>query len=510
MRVTRTLAAVAAALTLTLTGCGGGGDDGGSDGGSSTLNLGAALPPATQVAANAAWSNESIYYQAVYDTLLRETPDQQVAPSLATEWSYNKDNTVLTLKLRTDVKFTDGTPFTAEVAAENVERFRDGTSPNKATAAFIKDATAVDASTLKITLTEPDPSLLFGLSQAAGLQAAPSSFDAPDAQTNPVGTGPYVLDQTQTIVGSKYVYRKNDGYWAPEEQHYDQIVVTVYQSPSAIRNAMSAGQVDGTQLTPGTTAPEVEKLGFVPLGAEGGFAGLLLMDRQGALNPALAKVEVRQAINMAFDREKLLNLNGSTEGSLTTQIFSPTLDAYDPALDDRYPYDPERAKALLAEAGYPNGFTLELPQITGIPVNIYDAANEYLKAIGITVKPVVVAPNEVIPSIIGAKFPAAVFILGFLPTDFGMMQGAISNEATFNVFKVPDAKVTELLKVVQTGSPAAAAKAAKEINAYVVDQAWFAPWFRSAAPGFAVAEDVDVEIQIDNAYPYLWNFKPKA
>ena len=167
----------------------------------------------------------------MYDTLLHADPDGTVKPWLATEWSYNADNTVLTMKLRDDVTFTDGTKFDASAAAQNLLRFRDGTSPQKGYLATLADAKAVDATTLELTLSAPNPSLLSFLTQNPGLQQSPATFGAADEKTNPVGTGPYVLDTKSTVVGSTYVFTKNPDYWAPEQQHYAKIVMNVLQRP---------------------------------------------------------------------------------------------------------------------------------------------------------------------------------------------------------------------------------------------------------------------------------------
>ena len=156
----KTLAAVAAAaaLALGLSACGGssrrwrkGGEGGGGD--ASTLTLGLIAPPTTFKPADIHFANESPYGQAVYDSLLKAEPDGTIVANLATEWEYNADNTVLTMTLRDDVKFTDGTPFNAEAAAQNLIRFRDGASPNKSFLASLQDAKAVDATHLEMTLT---------------------------------------------------------------------------------------------------------------------------------------------------------------------------------------------------------------------------------------------------------------------------------------------------------------------------------------------------------------------
>ena len=108
-------AAIAVTAALAVTSCAGGGTDGGGgEGGSGgTLTLGALFAPTTYDPSGAEWGNRSPYYQAVFDTLLLATPEGTIEPWLATEWSYNEDNTVLTLTLRDDVTFTDGTQLTA-------------------------------------------------------------------------------------------------------------------------------------------------------------------------------------------------------------------------------------------------------------------------------------------------------------------------------------------------------------------------------------------------------------
>ncbi|BAS14782.1 nickel-binding periplasmic protein [Arthrobacter sp. Hiyo8] len=104
------MAAVIAAVALGLTACGGGGAAAPQDQSSQTLTLGALLAPKTFAANQSEFANLSPFYQAVYDTLIRMKPDGSLVPMLAKDWKYNADKTVLTLTLRDDVKFTDGTP----------------------------------------------------------------------------------------------------------------------------------------------------------------------------------------------------------------------------------------------------------------------------------------------------------------------------------------------------------------------------------------------------------------
>jgi peptide/nickel transport system substrate-binding protein len=506
------IAAAGAALALSLTSCTGGSANAGqssSKGSTGTLTLGSVFPPATYAAANAEWANVSPYMQAVYDTLLHATPDAKVEPWLATSWSYNADKTVLTMKLRTDVKFTDGTPFTADVAAQNLKRFAAGTSPNKSFLTSLKDAKAVDPATLQITLTQPDPSLLLYLTQNAGLQESPKAFTATDVKTKPVGSGPYVLDTGKTVIGSKYVYTKNPTYWAKDQQHYANLVINVYGTLPTQVNAIKGGQVNGVNLLGNTANAQIKASGYTLFPHELDWTGLLLMDRAGKMNPALGKLPVRQAINYAIDRAAMLKAVAQGNGTVTGQIFPKTSPGYDPALDNAYPYDKAKAKQLLTDAGYPNGFTLTLPEIIINGTTVYDLIKQYLGEVGITVKYQQVPLNNAIAAVLAPKYSATWFQLQEDPTTWQIANFTMTKNATFNPFKVDDPKIAALATTIQTGSDTAAATAAKDLNKYSVEQAWFAPWYRVAG-NFAADKNTNVVQQSDNAYPYLWNITPKG
>ncbi|WP_231503112.1 ABC transporter substrate-binding protein [Blastococcus sp. URHD0036] len=506
------LAAAGVAMALALSACGGSDGDSGNAGGSGsggTLTLGSIVAPPSLAAAESSWANGSPYVQAVYDSLLRQAPDGSVEPWLATEWSYDDARTVLTMTLRDDVTFTDGTPFTADVAAQNVLRFRDGTSAQASKLANVADATAVDDTTLQITLTAPDPGLLTYLAQAGGAQASPASFDAAEAATAPVGSGPYVLDADRTVIGSTYVFTKNPEYWAPDEQHYDELVINVFTTAQTQVNAIQGGQVDATNLIDNQSGPQIEGAGYTIQTVELNWAGLILFDRAGQLNPALGDVRVRQAIAHAIDRDALLEGAAGGLGTVTGQVFREGSDAYDPELDDRYDYDPDAARDLLAEAGYPDGFTLEMPFFDIGLDPAFDLTAQYLSDVGITVEYTTIALADAFTQVLGGSFPATLFYLSEDSTTWQTAQVSIAQGSTFNVFHQPDETVAGLLSTIQTGSEDEAAAAATELNEYVVEQAWFVPYYR-AQLGFASGPDTDVVLQSDNAYPLLQNITPAA
>jgi peptide/nickel transport system substrate-binding protein len=508
----KSLAVLAAAVVLCLAaaGCGGGSSSGGGGGSKAggTLTLGLITPATTFAAADINFANESPYGQAVYDTLLKADPDGNVQPSLATEWSYNDTKTVLNMTLRSDVTFTDGTKFNADAAAKNLIRFRDGNSPNKSDLASLQDAKAIDDTHLQITLKQSDPRLLITLTRNGGMQAAPSSFNKPDAKTNPIGSGPYILDTGQTVIGSSYVFNKNPNYWNKADQHYDKLVLKVFNDPTAMLNAVKGRQLNGAKLANNDFIDQVKGAGYNLIDFELDWSGLLLLDRNGTVNPALKDVRVRQAINYAFDKKALLKAVQKGYGTVTGQIFSPKSAAYDPALDTMYDYNPAKAKELLAQAGYPNGFTLALPSSAAVGTTVFTLIGQQLKDIGITVQFTDVG-NQLIPSILAKKYAATWFQLQ-QDTDWQVITFNITPNATWNPFKTTDPKVDELInRVHDAKTEADAGAAAKELNRYVVEQAWWAPWYRIKSH-YATDANTQVVAQRGNAYPYLWNFKPKS
>jgi peptide/nickel transport system substrate-binding protein len=503
------LAAAGVALALALSACGGsndgsdsGGGNGGGDGG--TLTLGTVIAP-TSLAADQA--GVSPYHQALYDSLLRQAPDGSIEPWLATEWSYNDDRTVLTMTLRDDVTFTDGTPFTADVAAQNVLRYRDSVSGTGGLLVNVGDATAVDDTTLEITLSAPEPALLVYLAQGAGAQESPASFDAPDEDTNPIGSGPYVLDTDRTVVGSNYVFTKNEDYWAPDDQHYAEVVMNVYTTSQTIVNAIQGGQVNASPLLDNASRPQVEGAGFEVLVSEINWSGLSLFDRTGKVNPAFGDVRVRQAIAHAIDREAMLEGPGGGLGTVTGQIFAEEGDAFIPELDDEYEYDPDRARELLADAGYEDGFTLKLPYYNVGTDAVFDVTEQYLEDVGITVEYTTVALADIPTVIGGGQFAATLFPFDIYPTTWQVAKSSLAQDAGWNVMHEPDATVADLLATIQSGTEEEAATASKELNEYIVEQAWFVPFYRNQS-SFAHDAETEVVAQSDNSYPQLHNISP--
>ncbi|BCW77912.1 ABC transporter substrate-binding protein [Arthrobacter sp. NicSoilB11] len=499
---------VGLSCALALSACtGGAGSGGGSAEQQTTLRYGSAAALKSFAPWEARWAGDVAYLQPVYDTLLREDPDGNIKPGLATSWEWDQTRTELTLKLRDDVKFSDGQALTADVAAGDLTRFRDGTSDNASFLRALKTAQATDAHTLVLTLSEPDPAFLVYLSQNAGIIGSPSMWNSPDAKTSPVGSGPYELSKDESVVGSKYVFKKKADYWDPESVRYDQIEVNVYPDSTALVNALKSGQLDVSASNTPTQIPDAKASGYEANLTELNWAGFLLVDREGKTNPALGDVRVRQAINHALDRKGLVQALAAGYATPTTQIFSAGSDAYVADLDNRYPYDPDKAKKLLADAGYPDGFTLVMPRNNFVPESEFAVYAEQLNAVGIKVQWEQTG-DDLFPKMLGGTWSAFPFQLQSDPTAWQTLQFAVLPSATWNPFHVTNPELAALAAKLQTAEGEEATAVAKQVNEWLVDQAWFAPSYRLQSAFFSDA-DTKVVMQKDNIAPYLWNIEPK-
>lgn len=501
--------ASAALLTLVLAGCSGTDSstpDSSDNAAQGEVVLGQIIAPSTFDVTQAEWGNRGLYYQAVYDTLLNVKADGSIEPYVASDYSYNEDNTELTLTIRDDVTFTDDTKLTADIVKQNLERFKDGGGPYAGDLQNVDTVEAPDDTTVVITLKAPDPALLTYLGREAGLMASPAMFDAEDAATNPIGSGPYILDTAASVTGTSYTLKANPDYWNPDVQHYATLKFSVLADPTAAVNAIKAGEVNAARLADNNNNEEIESAGWALNPNELDFQGLLLFDRAGKQDPALGDVKVRQAINYAIDRAGLLEALQHGNGTVTTQVFKESSAAYDPALDDAYPYDPEKAKALLAEAGFADGLTLAMPSTVVLGATSFTLIEQQLADVGIKVKYTDTAPENYIADLVAPKYSSAFMSLEQQP-DWQLIQFMVSPTATWNPFKYGDDTTDKLISEMQVGDQATQDAKAAELNKYIVEQAWFAPFYRVSS-GYASDPDTAVTVMPTNAVPSLYDITP--
>lgn len=525
MRSIRSTVRFAVALTaaLALAACTGGsneptdtgtgaGPTGGSSGEPQRLVLGSTVTPQSFDPAGVGDANYVPYAQVAYDSLILRTPEGEFEPMLATDWQFSDDNLVLTLTLRDDVTFSDGTAFDAEAVKANLEHFHAGGGPLAGQLGTFDSAVVVDPTHVEIRLSSPIPDLVYNLSDAAGRMASPAALDSADLQTVPVGSGPYVMDTARTVQGSDYVFTARDGYWNPDLQKFDEVEFKIFADEVALLNALKSGQVMAGNLSSQDNITEAKNAGIAILNPEYhiSWAGLIMFDRTGAIVPELADVRVRQAIAHAIDTEAILDAVFLGNGTLTSQIFNEASTAYDPGLDDDLAYDPELAKSLMADAGV-SGFDLVLPTVTGFMTPaLTEAIKTQLGEIGITVTYETVEFSNFISELLAGKYAISYMFLGAVPTDWFVVQSYLTPTSAWNPLKATDPELQALIDSIPGGTDAEREEAYAEINAFVVENAWFDPWLW-VEENYAVASgDIDVTLQTGQNIPSIYNYAPKS
>ncbi|MFF1253888.1 ABC transporter substrate-binding protein [Pseudarthrobacter sp. NPDC058329] len=350
------LAAATLSAALCLTACGG--NAGGTDAAGTTagaaktvkaMTIGSLADAKSFDPVDARTGHAMPIFQTLYDTLLLREPDGKISPMLATKWEYNADNTVLTLTLREGVTFSDGTAFDAAAVKANIDNFKAAKGQDAYQVNSVKEVSVVDPKTVAVALTAPDPAFEYYLTLAAGFMASPKALGTPELKTDPQGSGPYVLDKATSVKGSQYVFTKRDGYWNKDLQKFEKVTIKILTDATARTNALVSGQIDAALLDP-KNGKQADASGLKLNKSQVDWTGIFLYDRDGKISPELANVKVRQAINHAFDRKTIMEQQFLGQGTATTQVFGPESGAYVPDLDNRYPYDPAKAKQLLTEA----------------------------------------------------------------------------------------------------------------------------------------------------------------
>ncbi|NWL33677.1 ABC transporter substrate-binding protein [Paenarthrobacter nitroguajacolicus] len=501
-------AAIVLSASLALTACGGGnaGAGAGSTAGAKTvtaLTLGTLRDLTSWDPAQAHVGHALQPYQAAYDSLLLREPDGKLSPMLATAWKYNDTNTKLTVDLRTDVTFSDGAKFDAMAAKANLDHFKKANGPQMAQLGSVSDVAVVDADTIDINLSAPEPALEYFLSQAAGLMGSPAALGTDAIKTVPVGSGPYVMDKAASVKDSQTVFTAREGYWNKDLQKFKKLTLKILLDPTARTNALVSGQIDATLLDP-KNGKQAEGAKMKLETNQVDWSGLLLLDRDGTKNPALANLKVRQAINHAFDRKTILDQVMLGQGTPTTQPFGKDSGAWSEELENYYSYDPEKAKQLLKESGFEGKVSIDVPTLPGAETLI-SVMKQQLADVGITLNPGAAITNTFTSDVAAQKYPALFYNL-FQGQPTVAIDQIVSTKALYNPFKTTTPELEAKIAAVRTGG-ADAGKLAQEVNKYVVEQAWFAPLFR-VNQMYYHNDKVNVTPQVQQAVPSIYNYSP--
>lgn len=474
----RNVIAVVISTALMVAACGGGtaGQNQSGDSGQ-TLTIGAIASPNSM---DPAKINPSVmwFVSLAYDSLIYRTPDGTLVPRLAESWRYlGTNNTEFELKLRPGVKFSDGSPLTADVVKKFLEYFRKTGGPSSPYVTTFSSVDVADPLTVHLRLASPNPILpaIFTQDYLAGAVISGQALDSPaDLATQTFGAGPYVLDPDETVTNDHYTYVPNPNYGDKSALHYRKVVIRVLPNPNTALSALKTGQVNvirGDYSTADAASAAGMQVKSTPLN----IVGLGLADRAGTLVPALGDVRVRQALNYAVDRERIIKGLYGDRGVPTEQIALAGRDGYNDT--NFYTYDPEKARQLLASAGYPNGFTMSVLSTSYQSFNLVtQAVVDDLAKVGVKVE----LTNEAeltnyVKSLTSGKFAAytmgygtgAIYSMGpslFLPS-----------ASVFNPLKSTDPQLESLFAQAAAAPDNIRGDLDKQMVRRLVELAWFVP-----------------------------------
>ena len=365
-------AVVLTTLTIALSACGSGDKEGTA---SSSITIGIpqdldSLDPHTAVAAG----TKEILFN-IYEGLVKPDCEGNLVPAVASSVTPSEDGKTYTFTLREGVKFHDGSTVTVEDVKYSLERCADTTAGDPLVPAFsnIESVETPDDQTIVVTLVQPDTEFLANMTTAI----VPAKVE--NLQENPIGTGPYKY--VSWVPQEEVVLEKNDAYWG-EPAYIDDVTIRIVSDADSIVTSLNGGSIDFFARLSADQVAQLSEDYEVYEGTMNLVQALYLNNNVEPFNDE----RVRQALCYATDVQEILDMTSDGKGVPIGSSMFPAFGKYYVDLSGAYPTDLDKAKALLAEAGYPDGFTFSITVPSNYQPHI-DTAQvlvEQFKKIGVT------------------------------------------------------------------------------------------------------------------------------
>ncbi len=323
--------------------------------------------------------------KSIYDTLAEPDMSGRIVPALAERWEVSDDALTWTFYLRKGVVFHNGDKLTSKDVKATLERLTDKAtaSPKAKEFAAITAIETPDDTTVVLKLKEPLSPLLASLASGWGAILPKRLIDGGhDFANQPVGTGPFQLKNW--VRDSQIVLEKNKNYWMKGLPKLDQVILHIIPERAVQVQGLLAGQIDAAEFVDKDDLPLLQDSPDVKINKS--LTSLILVMSMNCSHPVLKDVRVRQAINHAIDKQQVLDVAYSEGRIIGT--FMDYGNAYYKDFTHLYPFDPEKAKKLLAEAGVGKDTTLELflPQNYELHVKAGEMYQAMLSQVGLNVK----------------------------------------------------------------------------------------------------------------------------
>ena len=324
---------------------------------------------------------------AVYEPLVRLDEKGNTRPGLAELWEYNSDLTVLTLKLRQGVTFHDGVKFDAAAVVRNFAR--SAALGGKAGASTVETMTQIAAVEtegdyiVRLRLTKPSGQMPYLLGFQAGMMMSPDGLDEKvfGANVRPVGAGPYKIKAYESNIRTQMI--RFEQFWEGTEGRPAGFDHNYVPDSRARLNAVRSGQANLALIE----ARQINEARAAGLAVQVNEKNSTWEIHTNNTRPTVGKLKLRQAIMHAIDRQALSDALGYGGSQPTAQMFVRSSPVHVEELEDLYPYDPAKARALVREAGYPNGVDVTwLLLNTSEYKQIGEAVQAMLGEVGIRIK----------------------------------------------------------------------------------------------------------------------------
>ncbi|MBO4881138.1 MAG: ABC transporter substrate-binding protein [Firmicutes bacterium] len=312
----------------------------------------------------------------IFEGLVKPDSDGNLVPAIAESYSVNSGADQYTFKLRAGVKFHNGKDVTADDVVWSLSRAAglETGEPLVSDVANIAAVTKTDDSTIVIDLKKPDTEFLAHITTAI----IPEGHDP---LSEVIGTGPFKF--VSRVVQDNIVLEKFGDYWG-EPAHLDKVTLKIIENPEALVMALRSGSLDMAVRLDASQIPTLTNMNIL----EGSSNIVQALYLNNAVKP-FDDVRVRQALCYAIDKHEVIDLASDGHGSAVGSSMFPAFGKYFmPELTDYYTKDIDKAKALLAEAGYPNGFefTITVPSSMQSHVDVAQVIEQLLQPIGVTAK----------------------------------------------------------------------------------------------------------------------------
>jgi peptide/nickel transport system substrate-binding protein len=473
-----------AVAALCLTACGGTAASGGGGSSSSANGSGSAAPsetltigydsdPAPQGFDPLLYgAGQRMFYESLYQSLFVETSTGGAAPELVSNFSYNAAKTQMTLTLKSGVTFSDGSKLTAQLVKANLDRRSNAKLQSygafgKGGAEEITSVAAPSASTVVLTFAAPQATFQTELAGESGMIVGQKGISDPSSlQTAPDGSGPYMLKSS--VAGSSYTVTRKPGTSAATYP-YTTVTYKPYLDKQARVNAQISGQTDLSILD--STTVSVAQSNGVSLAKDGGtIQDLLIFDKTGVSSKPFGNKLVRLALSYAIDRAAFVAAL-APGAHPTANAFPQESPGYDPSLDTTYAFSDAKAKQLLAQAGYPSGFTFTITANPSDETQLEFLQKEFA-AVGVTM--------NVTETTSTAQLFAAINTqpMGFIPlawpSEIGITAGVIVGGFA-NPHKSADPVIGAALGAASNATGSTYPAALKTLNDALINEGWIIP-----------------------------------